>query len=78
MGVLERLWTKFEEGGGLVNPSDYETFREQIIENIRTVLSLTEDNPLMERYNVQNLESYLRSLEILERINKGGATWPKS
>lgn len=61
-----------------MNPSDYETFREQIIENIRTVLSLTEDNPLMERYNVQNLESYLRSLEILERINKGGATWPKS
>lgn len=53
-----------------MNPSDYETFREQIIENIRTVLSLTEDNPLMERYNVQNLESYLRSLEILEKIRR--------
>lgn len=53
-----------------MNPSDYETFREQIIENIRTVLSLTEDNPLMERYNVQNLESYLRSLELLEKLRR--------
>ena len=50
--------------------SDYESFRERITDNIRTVLSLTEDNPLMERYNVQNLESYLRSLEMLERIPK--------
>lgn len=50
--------------------SDYESFRERITDNIRTVLSLSEDNPLMERYNVQNLESYLRSLEILERIAK--------
>lgn len=50
--------------------SDYEAFRERIIENIRIVLSLAEDNPLMERYNVQNMESYLRSLEILERIRR--------
>ena len=53
-----------------MNPSDYETFREQIIENIRTVLSLTEDNPLMERYNGQNRESYLRSLELLEKLRR--------
>ena len=49
---------------------DYQKFREKIIENIGLTLTNLEDNPVMEHYNARNLESYLRSLEILKRMWK--------
>lgn len=53
-----------------MNENDYLQFRERIIENIRLALGNVEDNPLMENYNARNLECYLRSLEILERMRR--------
>lgn len=49
---------------------DYQKFREKIIENIGLTLANVDDNPVMEHYNARNLECYLRSLELLERVKK--------
>lgn len=49
---------------------DYEKFKEKILDNIRTTLAEVPENSVMEHYSARNLESYLRSLEILERMNR--------
>lgn len=50
----------------------YEIFKSEIIENIQSILAEVPDSPLFENYKAKNLECYLRSLEILERIHKNG------
>lgn len=55
---------------------DYEQFKEKILDNIRTVLAEVPENSVMEHYTAKNLECYLRSLEILERMNRE-SLWQK-
>ncbi len=50
----------------------YEEFKNEIIQNIQQILAEIPDAPLFENYKAKNLESYLRSLEILERIHRNG------
>ena len=50
--------------------ADYEQFKERILDNIRATLAEVPENSVMEHYSAKNLECYLRSLEILERIPK--------
>ena len=50
---------------------DYGQFKKKILDNIRTTLAEVPENAVMEHYSARNLECYLRSLEILERMNKG-------
>lgn len=49
---------------------DYEAFKTAILNNIRTTLAEVPENTYMEHYAAKNLECYLRSLEILERISR--------
>lgn len=51
---------------------DYEQFKGKILDNIRTTLAEVPENTYMEHCAAKNLECYLRSLEILERMNKEG------
>lgn len=46
----------------------YKLFYERIVDNIYQNLQEKQDNPLMEHYCAKNVESYMRSLEILERM----------
>ena len=55
-----------------MNKEQYENFKDEIIQNIQQILAEIPDAPLFENYKAKNLESYLRSLEILERIQKNG------
>lgn len=55
---------------------DYEEFKTAILNNIRTTLAEVPENTYMEHYSARNLECYLRSLEILERMNREGL-WQK-
>lgn len=48
----------------------YELFRDKLINNIYMSLSAVPDNQVMEHYAARNIESYMRSLEILERMEK--------
>lgn len=53
-----------------MNEEEFTAFKDKIIDNIFRTLQRDEDNPVMEHYNARNLECYLRSLEILERIGR--------
>lgn len=48
--------------------SEYVKIKERVMENLQLTLANIESNPLMENYTARNVESYLRSLEILERM----------
>lgn len=55
-----------------MNKSKVLQLEQKIEENIDEIMSRIEENPMLEHYNVRNLESYLRSLEILGRIKGNG------
>ena len=56
-----------------MNKEDYEKIKSRIIEDLYSTVSTIEDSPLMENYRVKNIESYLRSLKLLEGMaNKNG------
>ena len=59
---------KEDEEGGAMTKSEHAKIKERIMENLQLTLANIESNPLMENYTARNVESYLRSLEILERM----------
>ena len=56
----------------MMDKDQYEAFKNEIIQNIQMILAEVPDSPLFENYKAKNLECYLRSLEILERIHRNG------
>ena len=53
-----------------MNPSKVSELEQKVEENIDEIMSRIEDNPMLEHYNIRNLESYLRSLEILKKLKE--------
>lgn len=53
---------------------DIDEFRERITGNIRVALEQIPDNPIYESHFAKAIESYLRSLEILERLERNECT----
>lgn len=53
-----------------MDPEMYEKIRERLLEDICQVLETKDENPVMEKYRATIVESYFRSLEMLERLKE--------
>jgi hypothetical protein len=57
----------------MTKKEQYQSWRERITENLEAALSQVPENPMLERYNAQNIKDYLQSLATLDRLERGEA-----